>query len=165
MLLSRRARVVCAKEKNVPAEDVLRFARPKNYVKVLDDVKKAFSSQAATEGLACVRMMSDKWEGPARPAFSWKRVVSANNAGPKVSDRAAGAIKRAADVVDTIKDSCRRAAFGGKVLTSHACAMYLDMAPKLRKTLAPMLPNVPNAVDLWVETPWAYSRSHVEAAK
>ena len=84
MFLSRRARVVCAKEKGVPAEDVLRLAHPKNYVKVLGDVKKAYSSKAADEGLAFIRMMSSKWEGPAHPAFGWKRELSANRAGQQV---------------------------------------------------------------------------------
>ena len=104
MFLSHRARVVCAKEKGVPAEDVLRSVHPKNYAKVLGDVKKTCSSKAADEGLAFVRMMSDKWNGPARPAFSWKSEASANNAGPQVSDRATGVIKSVVDFVDTIKD-------------------------------------------------------------
>ena len=155
MFLSYRALVVCAKEKGVPAEDVLRFARPKNFVKLLDDVKKACSSKAADEGLAFFRMMSNKWKGPVRPALSWKREVSANNAGPPVSDRATGVIKSAVDVVDAIKDSRREAVFGREALPFYVRAMYLGLASRLRKTLAPMLPDVPDAVDLWVDTPWA----------
>ena len=155
MPLSHRARVASAKEQGVPAEDVLRFAHPKEYVKVLEAVKSAFSPQAATEGLAFVRMMSDSWKGPAHPTFSWKRKVSEDRPGPHVSDRAAGVIKSVKDVVDTIKDTCRQAVFGRKVLAFHVRAMYLDMASKLRKMLAPMLQDVPDAVDLWVNTPWS----------
>ena len=70
MFLSNRARVVCAKEEGVPAEDVLRLVRPTNYVQVLEDVEASFASQAAYESLAFVRMMSDKWEGPTHPAFA-----------------------------------------------------------------------------------------------
>ena len=155
MFLSHRALVVSAKEQGVPAEDVLRLAHPKEYVKVLEDAKNAFSPKAAYEGLAFVRMMSSHWEGPVRPTFSWQREVSASNAGPHVSTRAAGVIKSVKDVVDTIKDTCRQAVFGKKVLAFHVRAVYLDMASELCKTLVPMLQDVPDAVDLWVNTPWS----------
>ena len=155
MFLSNRARIVCAKEQGVPAEDVLRLAHPKNYVKVLEDVKKGFSSKAADEGLTFARMMSSKWEGPVRPAFGWKRELSATHDGQQVSDRATGVIKSVVGVIDTIKDSCRKAAFGRKLLSFRVRAMYLGLASKLCKTLAPMLPDVPDAVDLWVDTPWS----------
>ena len=154
MFLSRRARVISAKEKGVPAEDVLRLAHPMGYVKVLDDVKSAFSSKAADEGLAFVRMMSSRWEGPAHPAFAWQQEVSTSNKGPRVSTRAAGVIKNAKDVVDTIKDTCRSAVFGKKVLAFQMRAMYIDLASRLCRMLVPMLQDVPDAVDLWVNTPW-----------
>ena len=134
MFLSHRARVVCAKEQGVPAEDVLRFAHPKNYVKVLGDVAKAFSSKAADEGLAFLRMMTNKWKGPVHPAFSWKREVSVNNAGPPASDRATGAIKSVVDVVGAIKDSRREAVFGGEALSFRVRAMYIGLASKVCKT-------------------------------
>ena len=137
MFLSHRARVARAQEEGVPAEDVLRIVRPKNYVEVLGDVEQAFSSKAAAAGTAFVKMMSDKWNGPARPAFRWKRDVSENNSGPRVSGRAAGVLAGVAAVVGAIKDSRRQAVFGGKVLTFHMRAMYLEMASKMRKTLAP----------------------------
>ena len=112
MFLSHRARVVSAKENGVPAEDVLRLVHPKEYVKVLECVKAAFSSKAADEGLAFVRMMGNHWKGPAHPAFAWQHEVSSSNDGPRVSTRATGVIKSAKDVVDTIKDTCRTAVFG-----------------------------------------------------
>ena len=144
-----------AKEQGVPAEHVLRFVHPKNYVKVLGDVKNAYSSKAADEGLAFVRIMSSKWKGPVHPAFARKREVSASSAGPQLSDRATGVIKSVVGVVDTIKASRRKAAFGRKALAFHVRAMYLGLASKLRKTLAPMLPDAPNAADLWADTPWS----------
>ena len=89
MFLSHRARVVSAKENGVPAEDVLRLVHPKEYVKILEHVKAAFSSKAADEGLAFVRMMSNHWKGPVHPAFTWQHEVSSSNDGPRVSTRAA----------------------------------------------------------------------------
>ena len=154
MFLSHRARVISAKEKGVPAEDVLRLVHPKEYVKVLDDVKSAFSSKAADEGLAFVRMMSSRWEGPAHPTFAWQQKVSTSNEGTSVSTRAAGVIKSVKDVVGAIKDSCRTAVFGKKVLAFQVRAMYIDLASRLCKMLVPMLQDVPDAVDLWVNTPW-----------
>ena len=118
MFLSSRARVVLAKEKGVPAEDVLRLVHPKMYLQVLKDVQASFAPQAAYEGLEFVRMMSAKWESPTRPAFLWKRQLSASNVGKEVSDRAAGVIKSVVGVVDTLKDSCRTAVFQRKVLPS-----------------------------------------------
>ena len=141
MFLPNRARIVCAKEQGVPAEDA-------NYVQVLEDVKESFASQAAREGLAFVRMMSNKWEGPAHPAFAWKRGLSAPNDGQQVSDRATGVIESAVDVIDAIKESCRKAVFGRKILSFRTREMYVGLASKLRKTLAPMLQDVPDAVDL-----------------
>ena len=155
MFLSHRARVVRAQDKGGPAEDVLRIDHPKNYIKVSGDAKQTFSSKAADEGIAFVKMASDQWKGPARPAFRWKRDVSVNNTGPRVSDRATGVIASVVDVVDAIKDSRRQAVFGRKVLTFHMRATYLEMASKLRKTLAPLLPEAPEPADSWVNTPWA----------
>ena len=154
MFLSRRVRALRAQEKGAPAEDVLRIVHPINYVKVLDQVRQAFSSEAANEGIAFVKMMSDKWEGPVRPAFRWKRTVSEDNPGSRASDRATGVLAGAADIVDTIKDSRRQAAFGRKVLTFHARAMYLEMASKLRKTLAPLLPKALDPANWWANSPW-----------
>ena len=70
-----------------------------------------------------------------------------------MSYRAAGVLAGAAEVVGAIKDSCRQAVFGRKVLTFHMRAMYLEMASKLRKTLAPLSPEVPEPMDLRVNTP------------
>ena len=154
MFLSHRARVVRAQEEGAPAEDVLRIVRPMNYVEVSDEMRQAFSSQAANKGIAFVKMMSNKWRGPVHPAFRWKRAVSENNPRPRVSDWATGVLAGAVDVVDTIKDSRRRAVFGRKVLTSHARAMYLEMASKMRKTQVPLLLKAPDPVNWWANTPW-----------
>ena len=132
MFLSSRARVVLAKEKGVPAEDVLRLAHPKMYLQVLKDAQASFASQAAYEGLEFVRMMSAKWEGPTHPAFLWKRQLSASNVGKEVSDRATGVIKSLVDVVDTIKDSRRKAVFPTKgVAFPHSrdvCELGMEIA-------------------------------------
>ena len=158
MFLLHRARVVRAQEEGAPAEDVLRIVRPMNYVEVLDEMRQAFSSQAANKGIAFVKMMSNKWRGPVHPAFRWKRAVSEDNPGPRVSGRATGVLAGAADVVDSIKDSRRRAVFGRKVLTFHARAMYLEMASKLRKTIVPLLPKAPDPADWRANTPWTGGR-------
>ena len=157
MFLSHRARVVSAKENGVPAEDVLRLVRPREYVPVLAYVKAAFASKAADEGIAFVRMMSNHWKGPVHPAFTWQHEVSSSNDGPRVSTRAAGVIKSVKDVVDTIKDECREAVFGKKVLAFRMRKMYIDLATSLCTTLVPILPDVPDAVDEWLNTPWTGS--------
>ena len=137
MFLSHRARVVSAKEDGVPAEDVLRLVHPKEYVPVLAHVKAAFASKAADEGIAFVRMMSNRWKGPVHPAFTWQNDVMSSNNGPRVSTRAAGVIKSVKDVMDTIKDDCREAVFGKKVLAFRMRAMYIDLAVDLCATLVP----------------------------
>ena len=134
MFLSHRARVVSAKENGVPAEDVLRLVHPKEYVPVLEYVKTAFASKAADEGIAFVRMMSKHWKGPVHPAFTWKKKVSSSNDGPPVSTRAAGVIKSVKDVVDTIKDECREAVFGKKILAFRVRKMYIELATSLCTT-------------------------------
>ena len=154
MFLSNRARIACAKESGVPAEDVLRLVHPKDYVKVLEDVQKSFASQAAFEGLEFVRMMSSKWQEAVHPTFAWKRKLSLTNDGQVVSDRASGVLKTVVDVIDTMKEACRKAVFGRKVLSFRIREMYVGLALKLCKTLVPLLPDVPDAVDMWMDTPW-----------
>ena len=90
MGLSYRARVARAAQDGVPAEDVLRLARPKQYVPVLRDVLNAYSSKAANDGLDFVKMMCRESKYPVQPASRWKRTVANGEVSPPAPDRAAG---------------------------------------------------------------------------
>ena len=68
MSLPYRARVARAAQEGVPAEDVLRLVRPKQYAPVLSDVYEAFSLKAASDGLEFVKMMCRESKCPVRPA-------------------------------------------------------------------------------------------------
>ena len=109
MALSYRARVARAVQNGVPAEDVLRLVRPKQYLPVLRDVLDAYSPKAANDGLDFVKMMCRQPQCPVQPASRWKRTVAAGEASPHVSDRAAGALEEVVDAMGRIKAGCRNA--------------------------------------------------------
>ena len=76
MALSYRARVARAAQDGVPAEDVLRLVRPKQYVPVLRDVLNAYSPKAANDGLDFVKTMRRESKYHVQPANRWKRAVA-----------------------------------------------------------------------------------------
>ena len=82
MALSYRARVARAVQNGAPAEDVLRLARPKQYVPVLRDVPNAYSPKAANDGLDFVKMMCHESKCHVQPASRWKRAVANGEAPP-----------------------------------------------------------------------------------
>ena len=93
MYLFRCARILNAKAKGSPAEDVLPFAQPKYHLPALGEAVNAYNSRAAPGGLGFVDIFCGKSDIP-RATASWKsRAHPAGSPDPPVSDRAAGVLE------------------------------------------------------------------------
>ena len=155
MSLSFRARVIDATHCGVPSGDVIRWARPVHFIPALKFARDAYSPQAARDGMEFVRTLHLR-ANTARPASRWKRSVRKGGAGsPLLSDRAAGVSEEVARVMGDVKVDCRRAVFGRHVMTFQFQGWFLGAAQKLREQLAPFSPNGSDAVERWLQQPFA----------
>ena len=112
-----RARAIDATARGVPAEYVLRLARPAQYLEASKSTRDAYSSQAANDGLNVAKLLPRKSSNQARPAACWRReILPAGAESDKLPERAAGMLQGVVNVMGKAKPDCRTAGFGRRML-------------------------------------------------
>ena len=124
--MSQRARILKAKEKGSPAENVLRFVQPRYFSPVLCEAANAYDPQSARGGVEFAGVFCGKSDKP-RAMAPWKsRVRPAGSPDPPASDRAAGELGGVLKAAEGFGPVHRAAAFKRRI---GFCARVSIFAP------------------------------------